>query len=60
MVRNEKRCFIIHDQVLSVSKSEGKASSSFGIIAAYQNIGVQIGPNHHGFFGWVTINREEA
>ena len=60
MVRNEKRCFRIRDQVFSVLKSEGRASSSFGIIAAYQNTGVEMGPNHHGFCGWVTINREEA
>ena len=60
MVRNEKRCFIIHDQVFSVSKSEGGASSSFRIIAVYQNTGVEMGPNHHGFCGWVTINGEEA
>ena len=60
MVENEKRCFRIRDQVFSVSKSEGRASSSFGIIAAYQNTRVEMGPNHHGFCGWVTINREEA
>ena len=60
MVRNEKSCFIISDQVFSVSKSEGKASSSFGIIAAYQNTGVEMRPNHHGFSGWVTINKEES
>ena len=60
MVRNEKRCFIIRDQVFSVSKSEGRASSSFEIIAAYQNTGVEMVPNHHGFCGWVTINKEET
>ena len=41
MVWNEKRCFRIRDQVFSVSKSEGRASSFFGIIAAYQNTGVE-------------------
>ena len=50
----------ICDQVFSVSKSEGRASSSFEIIAAYQNTGVEGGPNHHGFYGSVTINMEEA
>ena len=60
MIWNEKRCFGIRDQVFSVSKSEGKASSSFGIIAAYLNTGVEMGPNHHGFCDWVTIYREEA
>ena len=60
MVRNEKRCFRIRDQVFSVSKSESSASSSFEIIAAYQNTGVEIGLNHHGFCGWVTNNKEEA
>ena len=37
-----------------------KASSSFGIIAAYQNIGVEMGTNYHGFCSWVTIDREKA
>ena len=60
MVWNEKRCFRIRDQVFSVSKSEGRALSSFGIIAAYHNTGVEMRPNHHGFYGWVTINKEEA
>ena len=60
MVWNEKRYFRIRDQVFSVSKSEGKASSSFGIISAYQNTGVEMRQNHHGFCVWVTINREEA
>ena len=46
--------------MFDVSKSEGRASSSLGIIAAYQNIGVEMGPNHHGFCGWVTIDREKA
>ena len=60
MVQNEKRCLRIYDQVFSVSKSEGRASSPFGIIAAYRNTGVEMRPNHHGFCGWGTINREEA
>ena len=60
MVHNEKRCFKIRDQVLSVSKSKGRASSSFGIIVANQNIRVEMGPNYHGFCGWVTIDKEEA
>ena len=60
MVRNEKSCFKICDQLFSVLKGEGRASSSFGIIAAYQNTIVEIGLNHHGFCGWVTIDREEA
>ena len=59
MVRNEKRCIRIRDQVFGVSKSKGRTSSSFGIITAYQNTGVEIGPNHHGFCGWVTIDGEE-
>ena len=46
--------------MFGLSKSEGGASSSFGIIVAYQNIGVEMGPNYHGFCGWVTIDREEA
>ena len=60
MVRNEKRCIIICNQVSGVSKIKGRASSSFGIIAAYKNTVVEMGPNHHGFCGWVTIVREEA
>ena len=60
MVRNEKRCFKIRDQVFRVSKSEGRVSSSFGIITTYQNTGVEMGPNHHGFCGWATIDKEEA
>ena len=60
MVRNEQRRFIIRDQVFSVPKGKGRASSSFGIIVAYQNTGVEMGLNHHGFCGWVTIDREEA
>ena len=60
MVRNEKRCFRIRDKVFSVSKSEGRASSSFGIIATYHNTEVEMGTNHHEFYSWVTINREEA
>ena len=40
VVWNEKRCFRICDLVFSVSKSEGRASSSFGIIIAYQNTSV--------------------
>ena len=43
-----------------MSKSEDIASSSFGIIAAYQNTIVEMGPNHHGFYGLATINREEV
>ena len=46
--------------VFGVSKSKDRASSSFRIIAAYQNIGVEMGPNYHGFCGWVIIDREEA
>ena len=60
MVQNEKRCVKICNQVFGVSKSKGRASSSFGIIAAYQNTRVEMRPNHHGFCGWVTIDREEA
>ena len=36
-------------------KSEGRASSSFEIIVAYQNTGVEMGPNHHGFCGSVCF-----
>ena len=32
MVQNVKKCFRIRDQVFSVSKSEGKASSSFELL----------------------------
>ena len=46
--------------MFGVSKSKGRASSSFGIIAAYQNTRVEMGPNNHGFCGWVTIDREKA
>ena len=35
VVLNEKRYIEICDQVYGVSKSEGRTSSSFGIIAAY-------------------------
>ena len=60
VVRNEKRCVRICNQVFGLSKSEGRASSSLRIITAYQNTEVEMVPNHHGFCGWVTINREEA
>ena len=43
MVRNEKRCIRVCNQVFGVSKSKGRASTSFGIIVAYQNIGVEMG-----------------
>ena len=56
----KKRCIRICNQVFDVSKSKGIASSSFRVIAAYQNIGVEMGPNHHGLCGWVTIDSEEA
>ena len=69
VVRNEKRCFRICDQVFSVSKSKGRASSSFGIITTYQNTGVEwdritmdfvvglllIGRKHNSV--WVVIDR---
>ena len=35
VVRNEKRCIGIYDQVYGVSESEGRTSSSFGITATY-------------------------
>ena len=35
MIRNEERCCGICDQVYGVLKSEGRTSSSFGIITAY-------------------------
>ena len=46
VVRNEKRCIRIGKQVFGVSKCKGRASSSFGIIVAYHNTGVEMGPNH--------------
>ena len=55
-----KRCIRVCNQVFGVPKSKGIASSSFGIIAAYQNTRMEMGPNNHGFCGWVTIDREKA
>ena len=49
MILNEKRCVRICNQVFGVAKSKGRTSSSFGIIVAYQNTGVEMGPNHHEF-----------
>ena len=43
MVRNEKRNIRVCNQVFGVSKSKGRASSSLGIIVAYQNTGVDMG-----------------
>ena len=57
---SKKRCIRVCNLVFGFSKSEGRASSSFGIIAAYQNNGVEMGPNYHGFCSWVTIDREKA
>ena len=47
-------------QVFGLPKGGGRASNSFRIIAAYQNIGVEMRPNYHGFCSWVTIDREKA
>ena len=60
MIRNEKRSIRVCNQVFGVSKSKGRASSSFEIIAVYQNTGVEMRPNYHGFCGWVPIDREKA
>ena len=60
MVRNEKRCIGICDQVYGVSKSEGRTSSSFGIVTAYQDTLMKMGPNHNRFFGRVTVDRKKA
>ena len=60
MVQNEKRCIKVCNQVFGLPKSKGRASSSFGIIAAYQNTEVEIRPNYHGFCSWVTIDREKT
>ena len=60
VVQNEERCFIICDQMYGVSESESGTSSSFGIVATYYNTRVEMGPNHNGFYGRVTINREKA
>ena len=42
------------------SKGKGRASSSFGIIAAYKKTGVEMGSNYHGFCSWVTIDKKKA
>ena len=60
VVRNEKRCIRVCNQVFGLPKGKGRASSSFRIIVAYQNTEVEIGPNYHGFGSWVTIDREKA
>ena len=60
MVWNENRCIRVCNQVFGVSKSKGRALSSFEIIIAYQNTEVEMGPNHHGFGGWVTIDKKKA
>ena len=60
MVWNEKGCIRVCNQVFGVSKSKGRASSSFRIIIAYQNTEVEMGLNFHGFCGWVAIDMEEA
>ena len=31
-----------------------------GIITVYQNTGMEMRPNYHGFCSWVTIDREKA
>ena len=60
MVRNEKRYIRVCNQVFDLPKSKGRASSSFGIITAYQNTGVEMGLNYHGFCSWVTTDREKT
>ena len=60
LVRNEKRCIGICDQVYGVSKSEGKTSSSFRIVTAYQDTRMEMGPNHNGFCGRVIVDRKKA
>ena len=57
MVQNENRCFGICDQVYDVSESESLTSSSFGIVTAYQDTRMEMGPNHNGFCGRVTSDR---
>ena len=47
-------------QVFGLPKSKGRASSSFRIIASYKNTGVEMRPNNHGFYSWVTIDKEKA
>ena len=44
-------------KVFGLPKSKGRVSSSFGIITVYQNTGVEMGSNYHGFCSWVTIDR---
>ena len=58
--KKKNRYIRICNQVFGLLKSKGRASSSFGIITVYQNIGVEMGPNYHGFCSWVTIDREKA
>ena len=69
MVQNEKRCVRICNQVFGLPKSKGRVSSSFGIITAYQNTRMEMGPNYHGFCSglpltgrkhdlvWVVVDR---
>ena len=41
-------------------KSEGKTSSSFGIVIAYQDTRMEMGPNQNGFCGWGTVETKKA
>ena len=60
MVQNEKRSFKICDQEYGVSESESQTSSSFGIVIAYQDTRMEMGPNHNGFCGQVTSVRKKS
>ena len=55
MVRNEIRCFRIHDQMFSVLKSEGRASSSFGIM---QHIRILLQPIRIPEWKWDRITMD--
>ena len=60
MIQNEKIWFVICDQVYGVSESESRASSSFGIVIAYQDTRMEMGPNHNRFCGRVTSDKKNA
>ena len=41
-------------------KGKAETSSSFGIVTAYQDTRMEMGPNHNGFCGRVTSDRKKA
>ena len=55
-----RHSFGICDQVYGLLGSESRSSSSFGIVTAYQDTRMQMGPNENGFCGRVTSDKKKA